>query len=40
MGFARMQCTVAVDDVLWVLGFADGTPYGLEAGAFRWTLLL
>jgi hypothetical protein len=32
MSFARVKCTVAVDDTIWVLGFADRTPYQLEAG--------
>ncbi len=29
--FARFQCTV--DGVVWVLGFAQGTPYRLDSGA-------
>jgi hypothetical protein len=27
--FGRVKCTVIVDDVVWVLGFAQGTPYRL-----------
>lgn len=29
MYFGRIKCTVTVDDVVWVLGFAQGTPYRL-----------
>ncbi len=29
MYFGRVKCTVTVDDVVWVLGFAQGTPYRL-----------
>jgi hypothetical protein len=33
MYFGRVKCTVTVDDVVWVLGFAQGTPYRLvESG--------
>jgi hypothetical protein len=31
MTFARMQCSVSVDQTVWVLGFAQGTPYRLDA---------
>jgi hypothetical protein len=31
MEFARVQCTVAVDQAVWVLGFAHGTPYRRDA---------
>jgi hypothetical protein len=31
MYFARVKCTVAVNGTVWVLGFARGTPYRLEA---------
>jgi hypothetical protein len=27
MYFARVNCTVMVDQVVWVLGFAHGAPY-------------
>lgn len=27
MYFGKVKCTVSVDDVVWVLGFAQGTPY-------------
>jgi hypothetical protein len=27
MTFARMQCTVTVDQTVWVLGFVEGAPY-------------
>jgi hypothetical protein len=30
MCFARVTCTVTVDDMVWVLGFASGTPYRLN----------
>jgi hypothetical protein len=30
MYFARVSCTVAVDDTVWVLGFATDTPYRLN----------
>ena len=33
LSFARFQCTVTVDGVVWVLGFAQGTPYRLDPGA-------
>jgi hypothetical protein len=29
--FARVLCTVTVDQAVWVLGFAHGTPYRLDA---------
>lgn len=32
MYFARVKCTVAVDDTVWVLGFARDTPYRLDVG--------
>jgi hypothetical protein len=32
MYFARVKCTVTVDDTVWVLGFAKDTPYRLNAG--------
>jgi hypothetical protein len=32
---ARFQCTVTVDGVVWVLGFAQGTPYRLDPGGHR-----
>jgi hypothetical protein len=32
MYFARVTCTVTVDDTVWVLGFATDTPYRLTAG--------
>jgi hypothetical protein len=32
MYFARVTCTVTVDDTVWVLGFARETPYRLDAG--------
>jgi hypothetical protein len=32
MNFARVTCTVTVDDTVWVLGFAKDTPYRLNAG--------
>jgi hypothetical protein len=32
MSFARMKCTVTVDDTVWVLGFAKDTPYRLLEG--------
>jgi hypothetical protein len=31
MCFARVTCSVTVDDTVWVLGFATGTPYRLDA---------
>ena len=30
MHSARLQCTVTVDQTVWVLGFAQGTPYRLD----------
>jgi hypothetical protein len=35
MYFARVTCTVTVDDTVWVLGFATDTPYRLDAGLGR-----
>jgi hypothetical protein len=32
MCFARVKCTITVDDTVWVLGFAKDTPYRLNAG--------
>jgi hypothetical protein len=32
MYFARLKCTIMVDGVMWVLGFAQGTPYRLDSG--------
>ena len=32
MYFTRVHCTVTVDDTVWVLGFAQGTPYCRDAG--------
>jgi hypothetical protein len=31
MYFARVKCTVTVDKTVWVLGFAQGTPYRFNA---------
>jgi hypothetical protein len=31
MYFARVRCTVTVDQTEWVLGFEHGTPYQLNA---------
>jgi hypothetical protein len=35
MYFARVSCTVTVNDTVWVLGFAKDTPYRLDAGQVR-----
>jgi hypothetical protein len=35
MYFARVKCTVTVDDTVWVLGFAKDTPYRLDTGPIR-----
>jgi hypothetical protein len=35
MYFARVTCTVTVDDTVWVLGFAKDTPYRLDAAPVR-----
>ena len=35
MDFARVKCTVTVDDIVWVLGFAKDTPYRLDVGPGR-----
>jgi hypothetical protein len=32
MYFARVTCTVTVDDTVWVLGFTTDTPYRLNVG--------
>lgn len=32
MSFARFKCTVTIDGVAWVLGFAQNTPYRLDSG--------
>jgi hypothetical protein len=31
MYFARVTCTVTVNDAVWVLGFAQDTPYRIDA---------
>jgi hypothetical protein len=33
MYFGRVKCTVTVDETVWVLGFAQGTPYVHRATA-------
>ena len=35
MYFARVTCTVTVDDTVWLLGFATDTPYRLDAAPVR-----
>jgi hypothetical protein len=35
MYFARVSCTVTVNDTVWVLGFAKDTPYRLDVGQVR-----
>jgi hypothetical protein len=32
MSFARVHCTVTVDQTVWVLGFTRGAPYRLDTG--------
>ena len=32
MYFARVSCTVTVDDTVWVLGFATDAPYRRNGG--------
>jgi hypothetical protein len=32
MDFARVTCTITVDDTVWVLGFARDAPYRLDVG--------
>jgi hypothetical protein len=35
MDFARVTCTISVDDTNWVVGFTEGTPYRLDPGPIR-----
>jgi hypothetical protein len=32
MDFARVTCTITVDETVWVLGFARDAPYRLDVG--------
>jgi hypothetical protein len=35
MSLARVKCSVTVDQTVWVLGFAHGTPYRLDTTGRR-----
>ena len=35
MYFARYKCTVTIDTVVWIVGFAQGAPYRFDQGENR-----